>query len=156
MDLGSMSGRPGCEQQRVLAALALPDGCQAGRVDLPLPGQEVQRGDGFLLVDREPDPLGVPCVPAPSGLAAAKPVVAQARNPVGGQPVGDCFERVPIGLLEVVAVGSVTVPLSLRSVAVPALASSTGGHSRSESSPAIKPCESTLNRIRKRCAPRPT
>ena len=107
MESGRRAGEPGRQQQGVHPALAVSEGRQACAVDLPLAGQEAQRGRGLLLVDLEPDPLGMAGVPTPSRLAAAQLVVAQARDPVGRQPIRHRFKQVSIGLPSavVVAVG---------------------------------------------------
>ena len=102
-----MTGQPGGEQQRVYAALAVPEHRQPGPVGLRLPGQEVQRGDGLLLIRPDPGPPGIRGIPAPSGLAAAQLVIAQAGDPVGRQPAGHRRQRVAVRLTRgvVVAVG---------------------------------------------------
>lgn len=72
----------------------MPDDRQPTAVDPALVGEEVQRGHRLLLERRDSDRTRVSREATQAGLAAAELVVAQARRPIGRQPVRDGLERV--------------------------------------------------------------
>ena len=75
------------------------------------PARKLSAAEDFLLVELYPDALGMRGIAAPSGLSAAELVVAQARDPVGRQPIGHRLEQVSMWLSGLLSLRSVVEPL---------------------------------------------